>query len=227
MKKFFTTCALAFWVATLSSSHAAAQEPAKDSKPAGDAKAADPKTPPDANAPKEETWVTDHATRISGQSFAYKATASLTLLKDDKGEPTALLFSTAYTRSDTKDSSTRPIAFVYNGGPGSSSIWLHMGAFGPRRVVNPDAAPTPPAPYKIEDNANSLLDKTDLVFIDPVGTGFSRAVGKAQNKDFWGVDQDVKMFAQFINTYISRNNRWNSPKFLIGESYGTFRSAAL
>src|SRR6202041_952695 len=107
------------------------------------------------------------------------------------------------------------------------SIWLHMGAFGPRRVVNADHAATPPAPYKIEDNANSLLDKTDMVFIDPVGTGFSRAVGKAQNKDFWGVDQDVKMFAQFINTYLSRNNRWNSPKFLIGESYGTFRSVAL
>jgi carboxypeptidase C (cathepsin A) len=203
----------------------AAQEPAK---PAPDAKAADAKSPADANAPKEETWVSDHTTGIGGQPVAYKATASLTMLKDEKGDPTALIFSTAYTRTDLSGgASTRPIAFVYNGGPGSSSIWLHMGAFGPRRVVNADAAPTPPSPYKIEDNANSLLDKTDLVFIDPVGTGFSRAVGKAQNKDFWGVDQDVKMFAQFINIYVSRNNRWNSPKFLIGESYGTFRSAAL
>src|SRR6202044_2736782 len=163
----------------------------------------------------------------SGQSIAYKATASTTLLKDEKGEPTALIYSTAYTRSDTKDFTQRPIAFLYNGGPGSASIWLHMGAFGPRRVVNADHAATPPAPYKIEDNANSLLDKTDMVFIDPVGTGFSHAVGKAQNKDFWGVDQDVKMFAQFINIYLNRSNRWNSPKFLIGESYGTFRSAAL
>jgi carboxypeptidase C (cathepsin A) len=228
MKKSLTACMFGLLLFGLCTRPTAAQEPNKDSKPSADAKAAaDAKTPADANPPKEEAWVTDHTTRIGGQSIAYKATASLTMLKDDKGDPTALLFSTAYTRSDMKDASTRPIAFIYNGGPGSSSIWLHMGAFGPRRVVNPDAAPTPPAPYRIEDNANSLLDKADLVFIDPVGTGFSRAVGKAQNKDFWGVDQDVKMFAQFINTYVSRNNRWNSPKFLIGESYGTFRSAAL
>jgi carboxypeptidase C (cathepsin A) len=224
MKEFFSTCVLGFLLFGLTIRPASAQEPAK---PAADAKASEAKTPADANAPKEESWVTDHTTRIGGQSVAYKATASLTMLKDDKGDPTALIFSTAYTRTDLKDGSARPIAFVYNGGPGSASIWLHMGAFGPRRVVNADAASTPPAPYKIEDNANSLLDKTDLVFIDPVGTGFSRAAGKAQNKDFWGVDQDVKMFAQFINTYVNRNNRWNSPKFLIGESYGTFRSVAL
>lgn len=227
MKKFFTTCMFGLMLFGLNSLPASGQEPSKDSKPAADAKPSDAKTPADANAPKEETWITDHTTHIGGQAISYKATASLTLLKDDKGEPTALIFSTAYTRTDLNGSAARPIAFVYNGGPGSSSVWLHLGAFGPRRVVNPDAAPTPSAPYKIEDNANSLLDKTDLVFIDPVGTGFSRAVGKAQNKDFWGVDQDVKMFAQFIDTYVSRNSRWNSPKFLIGESYGTFRSAAL
>jgi carboxypeptidase C (cathepsin A) len=102
-----------------------------------------------------------------------------------------------------------------------------MGAFGPRRVVTADAEPTPPPPYKLVDNASTLLDKTDMVFIDPVGTGFSHATGKEQDKDFWGVDQDVKSLAQFITTYVNRNNRWNSPKFLIGESYGTFRSAAL
>lgn len=208
------------------SARVAAQEPNKDTKPAPDARAGEPK-PPEANPPKEETFVTDHTTHIGGQTISYKATASTTLLKDDKGEPTALIYSTAYTKSDVKDLSQRPIAFVYNGGPGSSSIWLHLGAFGPRRVVNSNAAFTPPAPYKLEDNTNSLLDKADLVFIDPVGTGFSHAVGKAQNKDFWGVDQDVKMFAQFINIYVNRNNRWNSQKFLIGESYGTFRSVAL
>src|ERR1700733_14555529 len=220
MKTFLATCAAALLLLTTS---ATAQEPPKDAKPpaAADAKA------PDANPPKEETWPSDHTIKISGQSIAYKATASTTLLKDEKGEPTALIYSTAYTRSDTKDFTQRPIAFIYNGGPGSASIWLHMRAFGPRRVVNADHAATPPSPYKIEDNANSLLDKTDMVFIDPVGTGFSHAVGKAQNKDFWGVDQDVKMFAQFINIYLNRSNRWNSPKFLIGESYGTFRSAAL
>src|SRR5580692_11214702 len=223
MKTFPASCALALFLLLGHSTIVAAQEPAKDAKPAA---TADAKTP-EANPPKEETWPSDHTIKINNQSIAYKATASTTLLKDEKGEPTALLYATAYTRSDTKDFSQRPIAFLYNGGPGSASIWLHMGAFGPRRVVNADASSTAPAPYKIEDNANSLLDKTDLVFIDPVGTGFSRAAGKAQNKDFWGVDQDVKMFAQFINTYLSRNNRWNSPKFLIGESYGTFRSVAL
>ena len=226
MNKFFgigvfTLLTLAFTLPTR------AQEPSKDAKPAIEMKGSDAKSPADANAPKEESWASDHTTRIGGQSISYKATASLTMLKDDKGEGTALIFSTAYTRTDLKDAPARPIAFVYNGGPGSASIWLHMGAFGPRRVVNADASSTAPAPYKIEDNANSLLDKTDLVFIDPVGTGFSRAIGKSQNKDFWGVDQDVKSLAQFINIYLNRNNRWNSPKFLIGESYGTFRSAAL
>ena len=203
----------------------AAQEPTKDAKPA-DSKAADSKAAPEA-PPKEESSVTEHTIRLGGQTIAYKATASTTLLKDDKGEPTALLYSTAYTRSDTKDFSQRPVAFIYNGGPGSASIWLHMGAFGPRRVVTADAAATPPAPYRVVDNADCPLDKADLVFIDPVGTGFSHAVGKAQNKDFWGIDEDVKSLAQFITTYVNRNNRWNSPKFLIGESYGTFRSAAL
>src|SRR5580658_4260528 len=223
MKTFLATWAAALFLLTGQSTRVAAQEPSKDAKPpaTADAKA------PDANPPKEETWPSDHTTKINGQAIAYKATASTTLLKDDKGEPTALIYSTAYTRSDAKDFSQRPIAFVYNGGPGSSSIWLHMGAFGPRRVVNANAGFTPPAPYKLEDNANCLLDRADLVFIDPVGTGFSHAVGKAQNKDFWGVDQDVKMFAQFISIYTNRNNRWNSPKFLIGESYGTFRSVAL
>src|SRR5271170_82648 len=206
----------------------AAQEPARDAK-AADAKPADAKAAPPAAeaAPKEESSVTDHSIRLGGQTINYKATASTTLLKDDKGEPTALMYSTAYTRSDVKDFSQRPIAFIYNGGPGSASVWLHIGAFGPRRVVTDNATATPPAPYSVVDNNDSLLDKTDMVFIDPVGTGFSHAVGKAQDKDFWGVDPDVKSLAQFIVTYVSRNNRWNSPKFLIGESYGTFRSVAL
>src|SRR5258708_636981 len=194
----------------------------KDAKPADKPAEAAPAAPP-----KEESSVTDHSIKIGGQTIAYKATAATILLKNEKDEPTALLYSTAYTRSDVKDPSQRPIAFVYNGGPGSASVWLHMGSFSPKRVVTVNADATPPAPYKLTDNANCLLDKTDLVFVDPVGTGFSHAVGKSQDKDFWGVDQDVKSLAQFVNTYVSRNNRWNSPKFLIGESYGTFRSAAL
>jgi carboxypeptidase C (cathepsin A) len=200
---------------------ALAQE--KDAKPVDKPPDAAAPTPP----PKEESSVTDHTIKIGSQTIPYKATAATILLKNEKDEPTALLYSTAYTRSDVKDFSQRPLAFVYNGGPGSASLWLHMGAFGPRRVASVDVGGGTTPPYKIVDNAESLIDKTDLVFIDPVGTGFSHAVGKAQNKDFWGVDQDVKSLAQFIQTYISRNGRWNSPKFLIGESYGTFRSAAL
>jgi carboxypeptidase C (cathepsin A) len=192
----------------------------KDAKPADKEKAGEPSA-------KEETSMTEHTIRIGGQSISYKATAGTIQLKNEKDEPTALIYYTAYTRTDAKDMSARPISFLYNGGPGSASLWLHMGAFGPRRVITSDAAPTPPPPYKLADNPGTLLDKTDMVFIDPVGTGFSHAVGKAQDKDFWGVDQDVRSLAQFITTYVSRNDRWNSAKFLIGESYGTFRSAAL
>ncbi len=176
---------------------------------------------------REESSVTEHSARIGGQTIAYKATAGTILFKKPEEEPTAAIFYIAYTRNDVKDLTNRPLAFLYNGGPGSSSAWCHMGAFGPRRVVTPDAASAGAAPYTIEDNADSLLDVADLVFIDPVGTGFSHAVLKGKDKDFWGVDQDVESLAEFIRTYVSRNDRWNSPKFLIGESYGTFRSAAL
>jgi carboxypeptidase C (cathepsin A) len=211
----------------------AAQEPDRESRAAearpGEAKAGEAKLAEakEAAPPKEESSVTDHTIRIGTETIAYKATASTTLLKDEKDEPAALLFSIAYTRSDAKDPGTRPVAFIYNGGPGSSSVWLHMGAFGPRRVMTANAQPTPPPPYKVADNNGCLLDKTDMVFIDPVGTGFSHPVGKAQGKDFWGIDQDVHSLAQFIMTWVTRNKRWNSSKFLMGESYGTFRSAAL
>src|SRR5690348_5904380 len=183
---------------------------------------------PDANADaKEQKSVTDHSVRIGGETIAYKATAGTIILKDQKGEPTGSMFYVAYTRSDEKDLSQRPVSFFYNGGPGSSTVWLHMGAYGPKRIATVDAAPTPPAPYKLVDNEDSMLPVTEEVFIDAMGTGYSHALGKSQDKDFWGVDQDVAAFAQFIVQYITENDRWNSPKFLIGESYGTFRSAAL
>ena len=221
LRTFVVFCAFFLCTQSLLMS-AAAQDKDKDAKPS-DAAAAPALTPP----PKEESSVTDHTVRVGGQAIPYKATAATILLKNEKDEPTALIYYTAYTRSDVKDLSQRPLAFVYNGGPGSASLWLHMGSFGPKRVAITDAEASPPAPYKLNDNPYCLLDKTDLVFIDPVGTGFSRAVGKAQDKDFWGVDEDVKSLAQFINAFVNRNDRWNSPKFLIGESYGTFRSAAL
>ena len=121
----------------------------------------------------------------------------------------------------------RPVTFSYNGGPGNSSLWLHMGVLGPKRVSVNDPQPNGPAPYKIEDNNYSILDVTDIVLIDPVGTGLSRPLGKAKNIDFWGVDQDIKSVSQFIRNYINENEKWNSPKFLLGESYGTFRSAGV
>jgi carboxypeptidase C (cathepsin A) len=202
---------------------ARAQEKEKETKTVEKEKPTEPTPPP----PKEESSVTEHSIKIGGQTIPYKAIAGTLLLKNEKDEPQALIYSTSYIRTDTKDTSQRPISFIYNGGPGSASVWLHMGAFGPRRVITASADHTPPPPYKVIDNSGTLLDKTDMVFIDPVGTGYSRAVGKAQDKDFWGIDEDVKSLAQFITLYVNRNSRWNSPKFLIGESYGTFRSAAL
>jgi carboxypeptidase C (cathepsin A) len=223
MRKIVWVWGLAFlWCVGLAGP-AAAQAPEKDAK-APEAKSSEKC---DAAATKEESSVTDHTIRIGGQTIPYKATASTTLLKNDKGDATGLLYSAAYTQSDVKDLSTRPVAFLYNGGPGSATMWLHMGAFGPRRVYTVDGSFTPPAPYKLVENGESLLDKTDLVFIDAMGTGYSHAVCKAQDKDFFGIDEDAEAFAQFIVTYLSRNDRWNSPKFLIGESYGTFRSAVL
>ena len=183
--------------------------------------------PTPTDVPKEEWSVTEHSIQIGGQTIPYKASAGTTLLKNDAGEPTGMLYSVAYTRSDVKDPSSRAIAFLYNGGPGSASMWLHMGAFGPRRVWTVNGEFTPPAPYKLVDNGESLLDKTDLVFIDAMGTGYSHAVGKATEREFYGIDEDAGAFGRFIETYISRNDRWNSPKLLIGESYGTFRSAVL
>src|SRR5574341_1095995 len=177
--------------------------------------------------PKEESSVTEHTIRVGGQLVPYRATAATILLKNDKDEAIGSLYYTAYTRSDVRDMSTRPLAFVYNGGPGSASAWLHMGAFGPRRIVTTDAGPTPPPPYQLVDNASSLIDVCDLVFVDPIGTGFSKPVGKGVGKDFWGVDEDAASLAQFVRLYVSRNARWTSPKFLIGESYGTTRSAVL
>ncbi len=149
-------------------------------------------------------------------------------LKDETKNPQAeaSIFYVAYFKKGEKPNA-RPITFLYNGGPGSSSVWLHMGAFGPKRVVTLDDTHTPAAPYSLIDNRYSLLDVSDLVFIDAPGTGFSRIAGKDAAKAFWGVDQDAHAFAEFIKQFLSKYGRWNSPKYLFGESYGTTRSAVL
>ncbi len=144
--------------------------------------------------------------------------------QDAEAPPTARIFYVAYFKKDVPPES-RPITFIYNGGPGSSTVWLHMGAFGPRRIVTSDDQHTNPAPYQLVDNAYSLLDASDLVFIDAPGTGFSRIFGKDKEKAFWGVDPDAHAFARFIARFLSSHQRWNSPKYLFGESYGTMRSA--
>ncbi|MFM5950376.1 MAG: S10 family peptidase [Novosphingobium sp.] len=146
--------------------------------------------------------------------------------KDKEGLPAeASMFYTAYFKQG--GGSARPVMFIYNGGPGSATLWLHMGAFGPRRVVVREDGHTPPAPYRVVDNAFSLLDVADLVFIDAPGAGFSRIAGKDKEKAFWGVDADAQAFARFIQQFLGKYGRWNSPKYLFGESYGTTRSAVL
>lgn len=176
---------------------------------------------------KPEKTVTKHSIKIDNKIINYTAVVGTLILKNEKDEPVASFGYTAYTKDNETDMSKRPVTFSYNGGPGSSSMWLHMGVIGPRRVVVNDPSPNGPAPYKLEDNNFSILDISDIVMMDPVGTGLSRAVGKAKNTDFWGVDEDIKSVSQFIRNYINENERWNSPKYLLGESYGTFRSAGV
>ncbi len=173
------------------------------------------------------TVVTHHSARIGGRLIAYTATAGTILLTNEKDQPAASVFYVAYTADGLGVKAARPITFAYNGGPGGSSAPLHLGAFGPRMVVTANGVATRPAPYAIVDNEDSLLDTTDLVFIDAVGTGFSRLAGRGTPKEFYGVDQDGRAFEQFIRRYLSLNGRWNSPKYLAGESYGTTRSAVL
>lgn len=176
--------------------------------------------------PKEESTDTHHRVRIGDRDIPYTARAGNLLIR--KGDdPIASMFYVAYTRDGDTNLDHRPVTFFYNGGPGSSTIWLHMGSFGPRIVETANAQPTGPAPYHVVNNGDSLLDRSDLVFIDAVGTGFSRIVGKGQGTNFWGVDEDVETFGKFITRYVTVNHRWNSPKLLFGESYGTPRSAAL
>ena len=173
-------------------------------------------------------FVSERSGRFNGQTVRYTVTAGETHLKNRREEPIASVFSIAYTRDGVTDPTGRPVTFVFNGGPGSASLWLHMGVFGPRRIDVPSEAENAGAPpYDIVDNALSILDVTDLVFIDPVGTGYSRAVGSGKAKDFYGVREDARSLAQFVRRWITENKRWNSPKYIAGESYGTTRAAAL
>jgi carboxypeptidase C (cathepsin A) len=211
-------------------------------------------TPPPPVSHVQPDSITEGTVTVGGQAIAYRAVAGTLTVggtdtedaalgldgqwlpdmgekmpdpsKPEDAPPTARMFYTAYFMKGVA-SETRPVTFLYNGGPGSSTMWLHMGSFGPRRVVTTDTKHDPAAPYKITNNEYSLLDVSDLVFVDAPGTGFSRILGKDKEKAFWGTDQDAHSFERFIRRFLTKFDRWNSPKYLFGESYGTPRSAVL
>jgi carboxypeptidase C (cathepsin A) len=223
LRRVFAVLLTIALTASLSATTVRAQErtPAPPAA-AADHKEAEKETP----IPLEKPVATLHQMTLGGKSLKYTATAGTLLIRDDDDKPYGSIFYVAYTL-DGVEPKSRPVSFLYNGGPGSASLWLHMGSFSPVRIVTDSPNPTAGPPFKVVPNDYSLLDRTDLVFIDAPMTGYSRAVGKATAKDFAGVDQDLRAFDRFIIRYISINQRWNSPKFLIGESYGTTRSAAL
>lgn len=171
-------------------------------------------------------FASEGSVRIGGKRIDYKTVAGQLLMRDKEGKPIALFGYTAYTQSGV-NSADRPVLFAYNGGPGSASMWLHMGILGPQRTVLDDPNFTTEAPFKRVDNNFSVLDVADLVMIDPVGTGYSKAIGEAEGKDFWGVDNDIRSVSNFIARWTTVNNRWLSPKYLLGESYGGMRSGGV
>jgi carboxypeptidase C (cathepsin A) len=206
------------WLAPIATH--AADEPAESAEQEKDK---DKKEKP---VPEAKVWTSRHQIRLGGKAIDYEATAGTLLMKNDKDEPIALFGFTAYVRQG-QDGRTRPIVFAYNGGPGSASAWLHMGILGPRRAALEDLTSNTRGPFKLVDNEFSFLDRADLVLIDPVGTGFSRPVGKAEGKQFWGVDNDIKSVSDFIVRYLGEYKRWGSPKFILGESYGGIRTGGV
>src|ERR1700687_915423 len=176
--------------------------------------------------PEEKTSVTHHSARVGGQQINYTATAGTYVIKSDDGTPKASIFYVAYTKDEVSDVSKRPMSFVYNGGPGSASLFTHMG-LGPKRIVLTDDGHGLPAPYSIVDNESSFLDATDMVFVDAISTGYSRPAPGENAAQFYGTVQDATWFSDFVYQYLTRNERWASPKYLIGESYGTTRSAQM
>ncbi|MBI2757747.1 MAG: peptidase S10 [Chloroflexi bacterium] len=186
--------------------------------------------------PKDNLVETKHAVTINGREIKYTVITGTMVLKEEtpdrekesEGEkPRAQIFFVAYTKDDVGDKAKRPLTFSFNGGPGSSSVWLHLGVLGPRRVVLEDDGSLPKPPFKLTDSEYSLLDETDLVFIDPMNTGYSRPVEGEKPKEWHGFKKDITSVGDFIRLYTTRYNRWLSPKFLIGESYGTTRASGL
>ena len=206
--------------------------PSKKTKQESDAKekneAKEKKTDPDKDTTKKVTVVTTkHSVVIDGKNVAYVATAGKLPIKDDALKSKADMFFIAYTRTGVVEVGKRPVTFCFNGGPGSSSVWLHLGMLGPKRIRFPDDATPLRAPYTLEENPRSLLDITDLVFIDPVSTGYSRPAEGEEKGQFHGYEEDLKSVGQFIHDWTTKYKRWLSPKFVLGESYGGVRAAGL
>lgn len=214
MRKLVMACLVAMSVAGL----AGAQE-------SGDEAAVEAASGTEKPIPDPVMFETTHSGTFNGKRISYRVEAGETYINNEEDEPAASLFTISYTKEDA--GADRPVAFVFNGGPGSASVWLHLGLLGPKRAVvasNADADDGA-APYRMVDNPLSLLDVTDLVFIDPVGTGFSRAIGKGEGKDYWNEDGDKGSIGEFIRLWLNTHGRWNAPKYLIGESFGTTRAA--
>lgn len=187
-----------------------------------------PKKEEDLAKPPLPPVVKEFSVMIDGKKIPYKATTGKLQIKDDEGKPRASIFSVSYERTDIKDSSTRPVMFAFNGGPGSSAVWLHIGVLGPKIIKLPgDGTTAPFPPARVMDNPLSILDVCDLVFIDPVSTGYSRAEKDVKAGEFHGLDEDIASVGDFIRRWISEHDRWGSPKFILGESYGGIRAAGL
>jgi len=189
----------------------------------GDAKGGPTPAKPDTSAPV----VTHHSVNVNGATLAYTVTTGKMPLKNEQGETEAEIFFVAYTKDGTANTAARPLMFSFNGGPGSASVWLHLGCVGPKRVKMRADGSMPSPPYQLIDNPGTWLDQSDLVFIDPVGTGYSRALQPENGKKYWGVQGDLESVGEFIRLYLTRYQRWSSPLFLVGESYGTTRAAGL
>lgn len=181
-----------------------------------------------ANAPVAEQEVKRRdAVTVDGRRYGYTASAGTLTVRDIEGKPTASMFYTAYTLDGVRPGTKRPVTFLFNGGPGSPSFWLRMGSFAPVRLRTTSPEFIRPAPYDVGPNPHSLIDRTDLVFLDAIGSGYSRPLGDMTPRQFYGVDEDVDVFAKAIQRYVTKYGRWMSPKFILGESYGTLRAGAL
>jgi len=215
MRRFVAT----LFVAVLGFAIPLAAQEAKPAAPPADKRAEKPPAP--------KKFVKQHRIRLGAEDVAYTSTSEEIFLQDAAGKNTASFFTIAYTKDGAR-AEDRPVTFVFNGGPGSASIWLHFGMVGPKVIDIPSDASDPGAPpYKLRDNPSTIFRATDLVFVDPIGTGYSHALGEKKDEEFWGYDEDADSVADFIRTFLTQHNRWNSPKYILGESYGGIRSSLL